>query len=114
MLGVWGFGPIYYDINGMPISMKRWAELFEGGEGRPLLRTDVWGDGRAIVSTVWLGLDHSYGNGPPLIFETLVFYADGNSDMGCRYSTRRGRGRTSEYVAMLRDAEQAVSEVEVE
>jgi len=24
------------------------------------------------VSTVWLGLDHSFGSGPPLIFETMV------------------------------------------
>jgi hypothetical protein len=25
------------------------------------------------VSTVWLGLDHSFGGGPPLIFESMVF-----------------------------------------
>lgn len=25
------------------------------------------------VSTVWLGLDHGAGCGPPLIFETMVF-----------------------------------------
>lgn len=25
------------------------------------------------VSTVWLGLDHSYDGGPPLIFESMVF-----------------------------------------
>ena len=25
------------------------------------------------VSTVWLGLDHSYFSGPPLLFETMVF-----------------------------------------
>jgi len=41
------------------------------------------------VSTVWLGLDHSFGSGPPLIFETMVF--QNRSDMGdldCeRYST---------------------------
>lgn len=41
------------------------------------------------VSTVWLGLDHQYGDGPPLIFETMVF--PGKDDIGeldCeRYST---------------------------
>jgi len=25
------------------------------------------------VSTVFLGLDHSFGNGPPLLFETMIF-----------------------------------------
>lgn len=31
------------------------------------LRPDYW------VSTVFLGLDHRHGDGPPLIFETMVF-----------------------------------------
>lgn len=25
------------------------------------------------VSTVWMGLDHSFFDGPPLIFETMIF-----------------------------------------
>ena len=25
------------------------------------------------VSTVFLGLDHSFGDGPPLLFETMIF-----------------------------------------
>lgn len=29
--------------------------------------------GTARVSTVFLGLDHSFGDGPPLLFETMVF-----------------------------------------
>lgn len=28
-----------------------------------------------VVSTVFLGLDHSWGAGPPLLFETMVFTA---------------------------------------
>lgn len=30
------------------------------------------------VSTVWLGLDHQFGEGKPLIFETMVFPEKGN------------------------------------
>ena len=26
-----------------------------------------------MVSTVFLGLDHQYGDGPPLLFETMIF-----------------------------------------
>jgi hypothetical protein len=29
--------------------------------------------GNARVSTVFLGLDHSFGDGPPVLFETMVF-----------------------------------------
>ena len=29
--------------------------------------------GEVRVSTVFLGLDHSFGNGPPMLFETMVF-----------------------------------------
>jgi hypothetical protein len=30
-------------------------------------------DAEFTVSTVWLGIDHSFGDGPPLLFETMVF-----------------------------------------
>jgi hypothetical protein len=29
--------------------------------------------GNVRVSTVFLGLDHQHGNGPPLLFETMIF-----------------------------------------
>jgi hypothetical protein len=39
-----------------------------------------------MVSTVFLGIDHNFGNGPPLLFETMVF--GGEYDGYCkRYST---------------------------
>lgn len=43
------------------------------------------------ISTVWLGLDHNYGEGRPLIFETMVFKKKGDwseLDMD-RYSTEK-------------------------
>jgi predicted cobalt transporter CbtA len=42
------------------------------------------------VSTVWIGIDHRFGDdGPPLIFETMVFNrAEGWGELDCeRYST---------------------------
>lgn len=41
------------------------------------------------VSTVWLGLDHNWSrNGPPLIFETMIFPLGTSMDVDCdRYST---------------------------
>jgi hypothetical protein len=29
--------------------------------------------GKVFVSTIFMGLDHQYGSGPPLVFETMVF-----------------------------------------
>ena len=38
------------------------------------------------VSTVFLGLDHQWSDGPPLLFETLIFGGEHDGDMW-RYST---------------------------
>ncbi len=38
------------------------------------------------VSTVFLGLDHQWGDGPPLIFETMVFGGE-HDECQWRYST---------------------------
>jgi len=52
---------------------KKWAMWFETADRR-VARTMLL-DG-SVVSTVFLGLDHQFGNGPPLLFETCVFYAE--------------------------------------
>lgn len=59
-------------------------------------RRDKWGTeqrvgrtevGEHLVSTVWLfGIDHQYGDGPPLIFETMIFGDPWNNELR-RYST---------------------------
>lgn len=50
------------------MSLDEWAAAF--GAPRHVGNTQV---GEQWVSTVWLGLDHGFGGGPSLIFETLVF-----------------------------------------
>jgi hypothetical protein len=40
----------------------------------------------ADVSTVFLGLDHSFGHGPPLLFETMIFGGERDQYQE-RYST---------------------------
>ena len=44
------------------------------------------GEGEVVVSTVWLGLDHGWMEGPPVIFETMVFGGRFTEDMD-RYRT---------------------------
>lgn len=83
----------YYDRQGNPMTMMQWAKRLEGDKdmkrvAETTLPSGFW------VSTVWLGIDHSFGDGPPIIFETMVFRtnADGKvesfSDLDSdRYST---------------------------
>ena len=64
--------PSYYDRDGRPMSdTLAWAKRFEETTYKRIAETTL-PDGKWI-STVWLGLDHSFGRGPPLIFETMVF-----------------------------------------
>lgn len=59
-----------YSWDGRPISWEEWTAARERGL-RHVARTDLGARGR--VSTVWLGFDHAYLGGPPLIFETMIF-----------------------------------------
>ena len=84
-------GPMYYDREGKPMDgVLRWAKLLEDPAYKRVAETTV---GPYWVSTVWLGLDHSFlGYGPPLIFETMVFHSADGSMLGDdeymeRYST---------------------------
>lgn len=61
-----------------------WAKDMKGD--RTVEKTTLPSGNR--VSTVWLGLDHNYSGGRPLIFETMVFPPDSYADLDmARYST---------------------------
>jgi hypothetical protein len=63
--------------------LMAWARFFQDTEGRRVAQTEI---GDVCVSTVFLGLDHQFGEGPPLIFETLVMGGAFNDEVD-RYST---------------------------
>lgn len=59
--------------------LEQWGNWFETAE-RHVAETTI---GRYWVSTVFLGVDHSYRlpddpPGPPLLFETMTFHQGGN------------------------------------
>ncbi len=59
----------------VPVSdLMTWVTWFEKAE-RHVANTKI-GDVR--VSTVFLGMDHSFGDGPPLLFETMIFGGEHN------------------------------------
>lgn len=77
----------YYDRDGAVIDRERWSRLFSPDYQRVALTaiTDAADVSKTFeVSTVWLGIDHAWNGGPPVIFETMVFGGDGSADDDCR------------------------------
>jgi hypothetical protein len=65
-------------------NLEAWADWFSTNDRRVAL-TQV---GPYRVSTVFLGLDHRFfGDGPPLLFETMSFGPDDNEVSQLRWST---------------------------
>jgi hypothetical protein len=54
--------------------------MFRNPENRTVALEIIDDDVR--VSTVFLGLDHSFGTGPPLLFETMVFGGPMDQEQG--------------------------------
>lgn len=80
------FGKYILDKDGNPVEEKnlmKWARWFETGD-RKVDRTQI---GTVSVSTVFLGLDHSFMGKVPLLFETMVFGGKLDKEMD-RYTTR--------------------------
>lgn len=77
--------PRFYDRQGNELAdVVAWAELYRDDDYK---RVAVDRVGDAMVSTVWLGLDHAgpFGGGPD-IFETMVFGGK-HSSWQRRYAT---------------------------
>jgi len=74
----------FYDQEGRPMEIMEW-----GRARQDLANIIVARDERdeIMVSTVWIGIDHGWGQGPPIIFETMIF--GGKHDQYQeRYATR--------------------------
>jgi hypothetical protein len=60
---------IWFDRQGNNISVEEWGEIHSTDK---IVAQEHVGD--YFVSTVWIGIDMNYSDeGPPLIFETMVF-----------------------------------------
>ena len=77
----------YYNKEGQSIGMLEWAKLFGDLDYKVVKQEEL--PNKKWVSTVWLGLNHQFGKGKPLIFETMVFpKRDGGGELDMeRYST---------------------------
>ena len=97
------------DDNGTPVKtedIREWAQWFHTANRRIAL-TELDG---AEVSTVFLALDHNYGMGPPLLYETMVF-PENDSDFTIANS---GPWRTSAREEALRTHQEVTASIEQE
>ena len=63
----------HYILDGhkaVSVDLVTWAKWFERAK-RHVAQSE--NEAKVRVSTVFLGLDHSFGSGPPLLFETMIF-----------------------------------------
>lgn len=84
---------ILKDGNHEPAELLEWAQWFETADRK----VDLTDTPHGRVSTVFLGIDHRLGgNGPPVLYETMVFGGPYDAD-GERYTTvenaREGHAR---------------------
>jgi len=83
--------PRYFDPTGAPMSVEEWSALFE--RRKEDMSPESWWRKETVlgsdvrVSTVWLGLDHSFLPGQHLYWETMVFGGDHDQDQW-RYGSR--------------------------
>lgn len=77
----------FYDKNGKPISLLEWGRLCENYSYKRIKLSYLKAYNKRI-STIWLGLDHSFSDtGKPIIFETMVFSLD-KTDFDEQYQER--------------------------
>lgn len=79
---------MHYILNGkeaVKVDMMIWAKWLEETpiEERTVAKDEI---SDVHISTVFIGLDHNF-NGPPHIFETMVFEPENGGDETYRYST---------------------------
>ena len=96
------------DANGDPTpcaDVHAWGRWFETSAAERVVaqdRDEGDPDNRVLVSTIFLALDHQFGDGPPVLWETLVFGGPLDGEMN-RYTSKqdalRGHQAMCERVA---------------
>ncbi len=92
-------GKYILDKDDNPVSepdLIRWGRWMKNNS-RKIKRTEISKD--VVVSTVFLGLDHNFSDGVPILFETLVF---GGEYDGERYRYTTAEKARKDHVKMVR------------
>jgi hypothetical protein len=74
----------FYGRDGRSIGRDEWMRQIEDHDHRRIGLDEV---GDTHISTVWMGIDHSFwDHGPPVIFESMLFGGEFSGEMR-RYHT---------------------------
>ena len=97
---------IHYDKGGREIESATWSSLIEDDEYRVVEATALEG-GDVRVSTVWTGIDYSFGavEGKHLMFETHIFGGPYAGEGGRNYTIDEAREYHALTVAALKAGE---------
>jgi len=93
-------GTYVLNANGKPVpepDMMKWAIWYEDAKERIIAKTELDG---VLISTIFLGLDHNFSeNGPPVLWETMVFGGPLNRDASrCAGSREQAEAMHQEFV----------------
>jgi hypothetical protein len=83
-----------------PVACDNWSEwgnFMESGD-RFLFKT---GNEDIEVSTVFLGSDHNYWEGPPILFETMVFGGEYNNQQERYYTWEEAEAGHKKWVKVV-------------
>lgn len=95
-------GLFYYNRKGDKISLVEWGATYGPKSDQRFIANTILSTGRR-VSTVLLGLDHNFGMGRPLIFETMVFVSNDNlEELACVRDTTEKQARIT-HVRLVRE-----------
>lgn len=78
--------------------LLKWAAWFEDATNRVVAKDSF---GKIKVSTVFLGLDHSFDEGEPILWETMVFGGELDQEMdryGSLEDAKEGHKKMCELV----------------
>lgn len=91
------------DSNGSPVpcpNLFEWAEWLETSKDRQV-KLDTFGEIKC--STVFLGIDHNWGEGPPVLWETMIFGGPMNGEQHrCAGGIEQAEAMHAEMVDRLR------------
>ena len=96
---------IWYGTDGAPISAEDANSLLGDILSRRMAYTTIFTtNGEITVSTVFLVLDHSHGDGPPVLWETLVGGGPMDQDMSRYTSAEAAADGHMETLSLIRSA----------
>lgn len=108
-----------YNRDGTPFNgdVLSWAKTFEM-DNRRVARTkvtDAADPSKSFdVSTVFLGIDHSFGSGPPLIFESMAFAEGDSLDELCERHSTESQARAGHTAMVVEVATRCIDPIVID